>query len=70
MRNKRNVISLLSLVCAWQLDLEAAEAFFVEEAHTTTETNQQMPIAEHSTDAWDAILKELYNKKNKSGETA
>jgi hypothetical protein len=70
MRNKRNVISLLSLVCAWQLDLEAAEAFFIEEAHNPTETNQQILVAEHSTDAWEAILQELHSKKNKSSETA
>lgn len=70
MLNKRNIASLLSLVCAWQLDLEANEAFLLDEFPQSSQNDLAQPTAEHSTDAWEAILNELHSKKQRGSEEA
>lgn len=68
--NKRNIAALFSLVCAWQLDLEAHEAFLLEESPAVSQNETYRPTADHSADVWEKVLKALQPLENRGAENA
>ena len=65
MINKTNLVSLLSIVCAWQADLEAHEAYFsqLEEAELNPSIEHHVQIqGQPSSDSIDKILAKLHEE--------
>lgn len=70
MVNKRNIAALFSLVCAWQLDLEAHEAFLLEDSPAIAQNEAYHTAADHSADVWENVLKALQPPENRGAENA
>lgn len=68
--NKRNIAALFSLVCAWQLDLEAHEAFLLEDSPAVVQNETYNSPADHSADVWENVLKALQPPENRGAENA
>lgn len=65
MINKTNLVSLLSVICAWQADLDAHEAFYTQFENGDFASNIEHHTSiqgQPSSDAIDKILAKLHEE--------